>query len=328
MSRRPILVPLQLVSVAAAIAFLAGCSGGSSSIAPKPQGALTAIGQGNKSATPYSCPATGTIVYVADVAVNTVNVYKGQFAGQAACGQITTGLSEPGGMVVQTTTHDLYVSNFGGANVQVYHRGQTTPYNTYTDPSVQDVADVAVAPDGTVFAANFHKRNRTERGSISTWVGGPNGGTFVGNFPMAISRDGYNVTVNKNGEVYFTEVTKHQSGALWKMRCPAGVCGAQTRIAGVVFEFPGGMQFNDRGNLVAIDQAGIADTFNLPNPNPRTFPLAGQPDAMALSGLDHHLFVADYRNHDAAEYSYPSGKLIGTVQGNPVGLPDGIAIDP
>jgi hypothetical protein len=314
------------LSAAATIALLVGCSGGSSVVVPgraMPHGGA----QDWQFKTHDACPATGAIEYVSDGPNHAVNVYAGSFAGQAPCGQITVGLTFPAGLFVQTSTHDLYVADLGGGIVQVYHRGQTIPYNTYRDPSNQNVEDVAVARDGTVLATNYHKRNKTERGSISTWIGGPNGGTFVGNFPMQHSIDGYDITVRNNGIVYFSYVTHDFRGELWKMRCSAGACGTQTQIAGVLFEFPGGMQFDASDDLVAADQAGLAETFELPNPSPKTFPV-GDPVGIALSESDHHLFVADQRNNDAAEYSYPGGKLIGTVPGMPFGLPYGIAFDP
>ena len=64
------------------------------------------------------------------------------------------------------------------------------------------------------------------------------------------------------------------------------------------------------------------------NPTPVSFPLIGEPTGMAINKLDHHWFVADARNDNAAEYSYPRGKLIGTVPGNPNGIPQGVAVDP
>jgi hypothetical protein len=304
---RSSVVTTYTLCAAAMIAFLTGCSGGVSSIAPSPatqQGGA----QGRQFKVHDACPATGAIEYVSDGPNHVIYVYAGNFAGQAPCGQITVGLTFPAGLFVQTSSHDLYVA--------------------YEDPSNQNVEDVAVAPDGTVLATNYHKRNKTERGSISTWIGGPNGGTFVGNFPMQHSKDGYNITVRNNGIVYFSDVAHDCRGELWKMRCPAGACGTQTQIAGVLFEFPGGMQFDASDDLVAADQAGLVETFELPNPSPKTFPVTGDPVGMALSESDHHLFVAVQRNNYAAEYSYPGGKLIGTLPGMPFGLLYGIAFDP
>jgi hypothetical protein len=138
------------------------------------------------------------------------------------------------------------------------------------------------------------------------------------------------ITVQKNGTVYFNDqdaTTFH--GALWSSSCPAGACGAQTEITGVTFGAPGGLGSDGAEDLLATDsQPGAADTFELPNPNPKAFPLAGIVFGMAINQADDRWFVADALNNDAAEYAYPSGKLIGTVPGNPGGNLVGIAIDP
>jgi hypothetical protein len=58
-------------------------------------------------------------------------------------------------------------------------------------------------------------------------------------------------------------------------------------------------------------RSGTADTFELPNPIPKSFPLPGDALGLAVDKLDHHWFVAE--GNLAAEYEYPSGKLLGTV---------------
>jgi hypothetical protein len=256
-------------------------------------------------------------------------VYSGKFAGQAPCGQIT-GQSFPNGLYVDAATHDLYAASEGNGNVVVFHRGQITPYNTYTDPSREFVSDVTVAKDGTVIACNYQNAQYTQIGSISTWIAGPNGGTFVGTYPMTSGGFGWFVTVDKAGTVYFNS-SNPTSGkvTLWSLSCPAGVCGAQTQVAGVSFTGPGGLGIDVTGDLVANDSgAEAADTFELPNPSPSTFYLSGYPFGMAINKLDRHWFTANLVSNDAAEYSYPSGKLVGTVPGNPGGRPFGIAVDP
>jgi len=343
------------LSAATALALLAACSGTSAVMqkAESPQpganfrmghvpAVLNQFGQvtissrtDQRMASHYSCPATGPIKYASDSRNNIINVYVGRFAGQAPCGQITSGVVAPQGLYVKIDTHDLYVANMGGFNVLVFHRGQTTSYNTYTDPGVQFTNDVAVAKDGTIIASNQRQRKAGgELGSVSTWIGGPNGGKFVGTYPMTNDEQGGFVTVRMNGTVYYNDfdaTTGH--GALWSLSCPAGVCGAQTRVAGVSLRSPGGMVFDPRDDLLAVNSdlsvhKSTADTFELPNPKPKTFALVGIPFGMAINELDDHWFVADPQNNDAAEYLYPSGKLVGTVPGNLGGDLIGIAIDP
>jgi hypothetical protein len=233
-------------------------------------------------------------------------------------------------MFVKTSTHDLYVANRDASNVLVFHRGQTTPYNTYTDPTIQYTGDVTVARDGTVIASNEYKPHFTEDGSLSTWIGGPNGGTFVGNFPMTNSYSGFAVTVQKNGTVYFTDRDQSGKGALWSLSCPAGACGVQTQVAGVSFTDANGMASDNGEDLLVLDGgAANVDTFELPDPNPSIMPLlAGDPIFMALNKSDNHLFVVDDIHNEAYEYAYPSGTLIGSVPGDPGGHVAGIAIDP
>jgi hypothetical protein len=313
---------------ASAIVFLAGCSGAAyTSIAPKPASLQHAARHFTSF---YACPATGPIKYVSDFNNNVVDVFVGKFAGQAPCGQITSVLNSPWGIYVEPRTHDLYVANYGKHDMVVFHRGQTSPYNTYKDPSFQDPVDVAVARDGTVIASNQLRPNFPTAGSLSTWIGGPNGGTYVGNFKMPDGSEGLYVTVQRDGTVYFDDLvsTNFNYGALWYVSCPAGACGTQTQVAGVTFNSAGGVASDDTEDVLAVNGAGFADTFELPNPNPKSFPLNGGPVAMAINKLDHHWFVTDAFNNDAAEYSYPKGKLIGTVPGNAGGGLFGIAVDP
>jgi len=329
---------------------ISACSGGSLAIEPHwtspqsgahlssggVQGALSPFGllninrYGHQLKSFYACPAMGPIKYLSDSSHPYIFVYAGKFAGQTWCGLImSASLNEPGGLYVKTTTHDLYVANWGFNKILVFHRGQTEPYNVYTDPTLQNPIGVTTANDGTVIASNAYQPNHTENGSISTWIEGPNGGTFVGNFSMTNDSEGYFVTVQKNGKVYYDDVDLSGSGALWSLSCPAGHCGIQTQVAGVSLKIPRGLASDGAEDLIVIDtEPGRAETFELPNPNPVIFPLAGFPDGVAINELDHHLFVADSFNQVGAEYLYPSGVLVGTVQCGTACVPFGIAVDP
>jgi hypothetical protein len=320
---------LQTLTIAAAITILAGCAAGGTS-------AITQVPASQNGAMLHpvsfdSCPATGPIEYVSDARNSIVYIYKGAFAGQAPCGQITAQLRTPYELYVQMATHDLYVANYAGSGIEVFHRGHLRPYNHYGDPTGQHTSDVAVAGDGTVIAINVFQPSGGEDGSLSTWIGGPGGGTFVGNFPLTSNNtEGSSLTVDGSGTVYFDNF----QGGLWTVQCPAGVCGTQTQVAGVA-NASGGMAFDSSGDLLInnIGSPGFGQIFELPNPNPTTFPLGNAPIGMAISQRYHHWFVAYDNNpstgHDAAEYSYPSGTLVGTVPCCPNnGIAIGVAFDP
>jgi hypothetical protein len=341
-------ISLRALSIAAATALCVGCSGGSA-IAPNsaspqlasrsPEGNVLSggnpfgplkidYGAGHNFTSFFACPATGSIAYAADYYNRVVNVYAGRFLGQAPCGQIASGVFRtPYGLYVDPDTHDLYAANIFGNNILVFHRGQTTPYNTYTDPTGQYPQDVVVAKDGTIIASNNTAIDPHEGGSLSTWIGGPNGGTFVGNFQMPGGSFGGFLTVRRNGTVYFDLGLSNAS--VWYVSCPAGFCGPQNQVAGVSLYRASGLAVNDEGDLLASDRSpGLGKTFELPNPVPKTFPLYGYPQGMAIDNLHHHWFVAD-QNDIASEYAYPSGKVLGSVVVNP---PNawvwGVAVDP
>ena len=334
----------------AAVMMLAGCSGsGSTAVAPKPvppvagarvlfrhptsllhsTGRLNVNGQPRRHfASYYACPFKGAIEYVSDEFNNVVYVYTGKFAGQSPCGLIaSSSLLNPSGLYVAIATHDLYVANWGGSNILVFHQRATTPYNTYSDPTLQDPYDVTVTSDGIVIASNEEAKRGIGKGSLSTWIGGPNGGTFVGNFPMTNDDFGLDLTLKRNGTVFFDDVDSTTGiGALWKVACPAGACGAQTQVANVSFEDPGGMDFDSTDHLLVNDSsASRVDSFVLPNPQPSTVRLPCCPIGMAIDDLHQHWFTTGLSY--AAEYLYPSFTLVGTVPGQN-GAMFGVAVDP
>jgi hypothetical protein len=315
---------------AVAAAMLTGCSAGhvySPMLQPgnvKPQAVRHLVNF-------YACPAHRTIVYVSDAANGVIDVYTGKLRGQAPCGTIGIGhLNQPSGLFVDPATHDLYVANKYDFDILVFHKGQTTAYNTYTDASGQVPLDVTLG-HGAVIASNAVQYGGPENGSLSTWIKGANGGTFVGNFPMTNDTQGGFITAKADGTIYFNDVDSNTNlGALWKVSCPAGACGNQTQITGVSFQSPGGLSFDRTGDLLAVDGAALtADTFELPNPKPKTFSLvAGSGAGMAIGVFADRFFTADPTSNTAAEYLYPSGTLVGTVPGNHGGFPVGIAVDP
>jgi hypothetical protein len=322
---------LRSIGAVVAVAMVAACSG-SNGIAPNPQPGGIEKHAVRDSVSFYSCPARGSIIYVSDEANRVIDVYAGKLRGQRPCGAIGIGhLNLPNGLFVDTATHDLYVANSYDFDIVVFHRGKTTAYDTYTDASGQVPLGVALLPDGTVIASNESQYGGPEAGSLSTWIKGPNGGTFVGNFPMTNDTKGGFVALKAGSTVYFNDLDSNTNlGAVWKVSCPAGSCGAQKQLPGVSLQSLGGLAFDRTGDLLAIDpDAFTADTFELPNPKPKTFSLvAGAAVGMTINPTNNHVFVADPDVNNAAEYLYPRGTLVGTVPGNQGGFPTGIAIDP
>jgi len=333
MCRFSLMTSLKAIVAASTIAILGGCSSASSlAIAPGPAtpdavASIKHVHFGRHIVSYDSCPATGPIKYVADYSDNVIDVFAGKFAGQVPCGVIAAkAFTGPGGLFVKRSSHDLYVANTYGLNVLVFHRGEMVPYNTYTDPTIQNPQCVAVANDGAVIASNETNGGPSISGSLSTWIAGPNGGTFIGSFPMKNVEAGDCVTVNKHGVVYFNDVDSiTRMGDIWSVKCPRGLCGTQTLLTTI--QYPGGLASGVTGNLIAVDDhASTVDTFEPPNPNPSTFPVAYAPEGLAINERDNHVYITE--NRQAIEYLYPSGELVGAVPCGSNCSPFGIAVDP
>ena len=313
-----------------AVAFLSACAGGSS---PVVETAARPIGAGSRAlASPsfYACPARGSLKYVSDFNDNAIAIFAGNFDLQSPCGRLTSHLSSPWGMSVDPATHDLYVANYGHHDVIVFHRGQLTPYDTYVDPSGQDPVDVVLAGDGTVIASNQVREDLGEDGSLSTWVAGANGGTFVGNFAMAPGGVGQYVAVRNDGTVFFDKLNGNTfDGNVWTVSCPRGACETQTMVKRT-FGGPAGLSVDSDGDLRIVEtSAGLADTFEFPRTHSKSFQVTGAPTGIAVNESEHHLFVADGFNNGAEEYVYPGGSYVGFVSsGDPGGATFGVAVDP
>jgi len=340
--------PIQALSAAAALALLAGCSSGSA-IAPKPAGITghahtymghvpAVVGPMGASKIAYhaskrvgfdACPATGAIEYISDFNNSVINIYKGKFAGQAACGQLTSsnGLLNPQGMFVDEK-HNLWVADTGNGNVLEFKRGGTTAITTLVDTTggnSEFPVDVTIAKDGTVIATNIFAPN-TGIGSISTWVGG----NLVGNFTNPGNNFDYFVTVNKAGTVYWND----NSLTVWTGSCPLGACGAFANAGATGFAFPGGVRMGPGEDLVLQDQSatggGAQLTYEtLPGGPAQQCTVSANADTVAfdLNEKRNHYFAADATNNRGVEVKYPTCAAIGTVPGTSGGLPIGAAAD-
>lgn len=345
---------LATIAAASAVILLAGCSGnGSSAISPLPGNpgqAQHSMFRHSTSVLPpsiqrvplvrtsdirrsfNSCPATGTLIYAADFALSVVNIYNSSLQ---MCGQLT-GLTNPQGMTV-AKNGDLLVANTDAENTLRYHRGASTPFKTYTDPTGEFPTGVTVLKDRTVVVANIFNPN-TGIGSLSTFH--PNG-TYVGTFTAPnVSTDFFVTSLDgTSGTTIFTDGFD-TSGfpAFWTGQCPGGACVNLSEV-GEAMAFPGGLVDTKSGDILASDQINnTADTFEMPNLTPVTFSWNPGGDT---DGIDNELvigspvsrvFGADAANNLVNCFKYKqsgtSPGTCGSVPGNSGGQMVGIAVDP
>lgn len=318
------LTGIQALSAAAAIALLAACSG-SSAIAPQqstPQSQVPSIlGQGSlgpkdmlalsthnaigyHGASFNACPAAGLIEYVALPGDGTINIFAGNFKGQAACG-IITGFAFPLDIIVKSGT--LYVPDFNlgqvNGNVKAFHRGGTTPFMTYSDPCGYPMS-VAVSDDGYVFATN--EAERCGASSISVWK--KSTGVLVHNYPGPRDwNNGAFLTIQKDGTVYVDSIYY----SIWTSKCVNGVCGSFTDLG----QSPGGggaiRSVDGEHVVVANYGSATALTFTPPDFNSPSgscsFGVNPDTYTIAINFAQSRIYAMGWFTGTASEFKYPAG---------------------
>lgn len=348
---------LATVAAASAVILLAGCSGNGSSIAPTPgsggmhasrvnhstsllppalQSRFGMPRQSSPNASFNTCPATGNLIYSSDAANGVVNIYDSSLN---LCGQLS-GFLEPQGLGVHN--HNIYIANTlgvgGGTNgdIVAYHRGATTPFKTFTDPTGQYPVDVDVQKDGTVIASNIFSPN-TGVGSISTFL---KSGRYVGTFAPSTMALSYFVVVMDDQTVYMDGFDNTSFlPAIFTATCPLGACTGLSEV-GEAMSFPGGLAESRSGDLVAFDQsfgANRVDTFELPNLTPVSKPIGNtSSDNVDMAQTEHigilnQIYSGDAGNNTVNCFNYKQSGAVpstcGSVAGNANGQMLGAAVD-
>jgi hypothetical protein len=325
--------PLYAFGAAAAIAALAGCSGGTSAVNP------IAGTQSGHQVSPMSMshvpslmspaklalihPSTVqpkgwmskdvggsglALLYVSQFYTSDIQVYRQTGTGQSPVGTIVNGVINPQGMTV-TANGDLYVANTGANNILVFKKGHLNPYRTLSD-SGQYPVDVAVDTDGTVYASNIFDTNAIA-GSVSVYAPGANSPTA--NYAVPNNLKVLFDALNDSSTLYVNYIDLNTGlGAMVKFYPGSGTAHSTAVTTG----FPGGLQFDNTQDLLGLDQLGpYAGIYELPAGSP-SFTFAsdnGDPLGVALVRNERHVYVSDAVFGVVHEYTYPGGVEVNTI---------------
>ena len=332
--------PLYAFGAAAAIAALAGCSGGASAVNPMQGSQPTQTAQHVSPMAVSHVPsvmnpakmmlvhpsgvqpkgwmskdvATGlSLLYVSQFYTNDIQVYRQTGTGQSPVGTIVNGVINPQGLTV-TANGDLYVANTGANNILVFHKGHLNPYRTLSDAGQYPV-DVAVDTDGTVYASNIFDTNAIA-GSVSVYAPGAN--TPTHNYKVPNNLKVLFDALNDSSTLYVNYIDLNTGlGAMVKFY-PGGNTAYPTAVT---TGFPGGLQFDNTQDLLGLDQVGptfgggFASIYELPSPTP-SFTFAsdnGDPLGVALVRNERHVYVSDAVFGVVHEYTYPGGVETNTI---------------
>jgi hypothetical protein len=316
---------------AAAVALLAGCSGGGSQppAANAPSSALTQSRE-VLDAPGVNAPPTAQVI-VSDSFANAVSVFDGEGHLQT---RLTTGINGPLGLTTDSAGN-LYVANASDSNVLVYSQPYKSVSLTLSEPG-RYPSDVAVSKAGLVgvmnttlpsggFNVTFY-----EKGSASSCanVTDPNWNqVYFGAFDAAgnLFVDGF----DRNGNPLVGEIS--------------GGCAATsvtTLSVGNAISGIAGMQVV-KGKILILSQnystfSPEIFTYAPPSGGSLGFPIATtklsggiEMESFAMTRDDRHLWIA---HSDVAygriEYTYPGGRFVKSFNEPRLVTAFGIAVNP
>ena len=248
-----------VLNAAAAMSLLAGCSGGSSQVAPStnPDGIqselfsrfhVTPTGRDNRTKSWMKLPSVLTrLTYVADSAAGVVTVFGRNAVIQ---GQIT-GLTGPGGLFVDSD-RNLWVANFNpssGSDVLEFARGGTSPIKTLSDTGGNPI-DVTICPSGTVYVSNLGEGSTP---GIAVYASGNTEPTGTLTYPGDVVN--LYVTCDAAGNV-FSLIFTSSGGRV--VEYPGG-SQSGARDLGIALSAPDGIKPDNAGNLLIVDSGTVTE---------------------------------------------------------------------
>ena len=255
------------------------------------------------------------LVYVSDEGGQAVYIFPQQGQNQAPIGKITNGLAAPNGLFVDKLKK-LYVCNFGGGTVKVYHHGAINPTRTLTGAG--SAIDVVVGLDGTVYVSNWDSGSS---GTLLEYPRGHNAPTVTININGA--SEGLALDSGNNLYVAYNDAS-FNDGEVLKF-APGSTVGTNL---GIHVGSVGGETIDTQDNLLLDDQSipGV-DVFppgaTQPSKVIKGFALAFD---IALRKGGTRLWVTDPFTA-VNEVTYPGGVLVNSIT-NTISSAFGVATSP
>jgi hypothetical protein len=216
-------------------------------------------------------------------------------------GSITSGIDGPDGNWVDEKGN-FYVANYDAADITEYATGSSSPSSTYS--GVEDPVAVTTDSSGNVYEGDYEGGYVTEfpQGSNSITAQCSPGGKVEG------------VAVDKSGDVFVAYEGTRGGGKLAEYA--GGLSGCPRNIFGVILEYPAGMVFDNKGNIVVCDQDAEAVDIIAPPYSKVTSTLGSgynDPFHVTINKKNKQAYVANYGGEDVFVLSYPAGSLTATL---------------
>ncbi len=164
---------------------------------------------------------------------------------------ITDGLYGADGDFIDSDGN-VYVSDYGGLNVQEYAPGSSSPLFTYSS-GLADPIDVTTDSKGDVYVNGYSADNVVE------FPQGSN--TPSATCPTGLGNEG--VAVDSAGDVFVSGNNSNGTGNIVEFK--KGLKGCKAATLGATLEVAGGLQIDAKGDLVACDQDQGVDIIPKPD---------------------------------------------------------------
>ncbi|MBV9645834.1 MAG: hypothetical protein JO043_00040 [Candidatus Eremiobacteraeota bacterium] len=267
----------------------------------------------------------GGIIYGSSYNGGFINLYPLHGNNQQPVGQLTSGLVSPQGMVVDRK-HRLWVANTNANNIVAFKRGATTPFRTLNDPGFYPVT-VAVASDGTVYAANAQGTSG-QHGNVVVYQGHNNNPSAV------LAYTAFNVVlglgVDASNNLYVSYIPTSGPPAIVVFPSGSGTPQplplADITISDIIFD--------TQSDLVMEDGSGGLGIWAPPYTGgpTRTLPgVFGNEPTFNKRETRVYVALADFSKPAMYGYDYTTGKLVDTITAGWTAngpIPYGVALDP
>jgi hypothetical protein len=301
---------MRTLSCTAAVAFLAGCSGGAS---PPPAAAVAAAGH----VTPFVNVAGikaphGNSTFVTDAGTATVTVWgaKGQLNAILFDG-IT---ADPKGLTTDAA-QNLYVANLNFGNVIVYAKPYTSITATLNDAG-QNTQDVAVDKTGLVGVTNYLTSSFAP-GSVSFFA--KNATQPCSNVTDPNWVYFFNDAFDASGNLFIDGQTAAGTTLVGEISGGCKATSITTLSVGNTISYPGGVQVSDGNILIGDVTKQAIYTYAPPSGGSlgsptvvTTLARAKSPVTFAIEANGKHVRTADFAADrlDAGLYTYPKGAFV------------------
>jgi hypothetical protein len=196
------------------------------------------------------------LLYISDEATGTVDVYPFRARPGTLLGQLT-GFQFPYGECVDTKTGNVFIADFGAADIVEYAHGGTTPIQTLSDSYGYPIGCSVDPTTGNLAVANFEGVGSTCMGGIVIYTDATGSGTLYQDSDFDYY---YPPGYDASGNLYVQAQTSSGTAGLAMLASGAQDLVTAT-VSGATVSFPGSIQWDGK-YMAATDQSYKGGTIS------------------------------------------------------------------